>query len=244
MQTLRTAATQPSFTPNNPITLAHTFHVHHELIRLIACTSRTVTYNTSPSSSQANTHTSRTTESATDQKRATLQGVKSGYHRIHAAISNNQMKEPITMQHHSHGIEDTECILQHNKPITWIPQESKRGIKQRQSAHPNHWAHEMDSIRNNRKRIDKTDRQWKQSRLVQLRSTQIHALNPYSNSFSNNSSTFKIIKSNNKSNQFTPLVPPFQDGKQSKQLTHHQRTLVYVRLGGGSTSEESGQLPP
>ena len=126
IQTLRTTTTQPSFTPNNPITLAHAFHVHHELIRLIACTSRAVTYNISPSSSQANTHTSRTTESATDQKRATLQqGVKSGYYKIHAAISNNQMKEPITIQHHSHGIEDTECILQHNKPITWIPQESK-----------------------------------------------------------------------------------------------------------------------
>ena len=35
------------------------------------------------------------------------------------------MKESITINHHSHGIEDTECILQHNKPITWIPQESK-----------------------------------------------------------------------------------------------------------------------
>ena len=138
MQTLRTTTTQPSSTPNNPITIVHALHVHHELIRLIACTSRLVAYGTSPSSPHADIYILRTTESATDQKRATLQGVKSGYHRIQAAISNNQMKEPITMQHHSHGIEDTECILQHNKPITWIPQESKRGIKQRQSAHPNH----------------------------------------------------------------------------------------------------------
>ena len=101
----------------------------------------------------------------------------------------------------------------------------------------------MDSIRNNRKRIDKTDRQWKQSRLVQPQSTQIHALHPYSNSSSTNSSTIKIIKSNGKSNQSTPLVPPLRDRKQSNQLTHPQSTLVHVLLGGGSTSEESGQLP-
>ena len=74
----------------------------------------------------------------------------------------------------------------------------------------------MGSIRNNKKRIDKTDRQWNQSRLVQPQSTQIHALYPYSNSSNTNSSTFKIIKSNGKSNQSTPLVPPFQDRKQSK----------------------------
>ena len=126
MQTLRTATTQPSSTPNNPITLVHAFHVHHELIRLTACTSRTATYGTPPSSSHADIYTLRTTESATDQMGAiSQQGVKSGYHRIHAATSNNQMKESITIQHHSHGIEDIECILQHNKPITWIPQESK-----------------------------------------------------------------------------------------------------------------------
>ena len=111
-------------------------------------------------------------------------------------------------------------------------------------SNPNHSAYEMDSIRNNRNRIDKTDRQWNQSRLVQPRSTQIHALHPYSNSSSTNSSTFKIIKSNNKSSQFTPLVPPFQDRKQSNQLTHPQRTLVHVLLEGGSTSEESSRLPP
>ena len=102
----------------------------------------------------------------------------------------------------------------------------------------------MDSIRNNRNRIDKTDRQWKQSRLVQPQSTQIHASHPYSNSSSTNSSTIKIIKSNGKSNQSTPLVPPLRDRKQSNQLTHPQSTLVHVLLGGGSTSEESGQLPP
>ena len=122
MQTLRTTTTQLSFTLNNPITLDYAFHVHHELIRLTACTSRSVTFGTPSGSPQANTHTSRTTESATDQKRATLQqGVKSGYHRIHAATSNNQIKESITIQHHSHGIEDTEYILQHNKLTTWIP---------------------------------------------------------------------------------------------------------------------------
>ena len=87
-------------------------------------------------------------------------------------------------------------------------------------------------------------RQWNQSRLVQPQSTQIHALRPYSNSSNNNSSTFKIIMSNGKSNQSTPLVPPLRDRKQSKQLTHHQRTLIHVRLEGGTTSEESGQLPP
>ena len=122
MQTLRTTTTQPSFTPNNPITLAHALHVHHELIRLTACTSRVVAYGTSPSSPHADTHTPRITESALDQKGTTSQqGVKSGYHRIHAATSNNQMKESITIQHHSHGIEDTECILHLNKQITWIP---------------------------------------------------------------------------------------------------------------------------
>ena len=121
IQTLRTTTTQPSFTPNNPITLAHAFHVHHELIRLIACTSRVVTFGTPSSSPQADTYTSRTTESALDQTGAiSQQGVKSGYHKIHAATSNNQMKEAITMRHYSHGIEDTECILLHNKPITWI----------------------------------------------------------------------------------------------------------------------------
>ena len=116
-------------------------------------------------------------------------------------------------------------------------------IKEWQSAHPNHCAHEMGSIKNNRKRIDKTDRQWNQSRLVQPQSTQIHALHPYSNSSSTNSPTFKIIKSNDKTNQSTPLVPPLQDRRQSKQLTHPQRTLVHVRLEGGTTSKESGQLP-
>ena len=121
MQTLRTTTTQSSFTPNNPITFAHALRVHHELIRLTACTSRVVTYNASPGSSQADTYTPRTTESALDQTGTTSpQGVKSGYHRIHAATSNNQMKESITMQHHSHGIEDTECILPHKKPMTWI----------------------------------------------------------------------------------------------------------------------------
>ena len=121
MQALRTATTQPSFTPNNPITLVHAFHVHHELIRLIACTSRAVTYSTPPSSSHADTHTPRTTESALDHKGViSQQGVKSGYHRIHAATSNNQMKESITIQHHSLGVDDTECILQYNKQITWI----------------------------------------------------------------------------------------------------------------------------
>ena len=111
-------------------------------------------------------------------------------------------------------------------------------------SNPNHSAYEMDSIRNNRNRIDKTDRQWNQSRLVQPQSTQIHALHPYSNSSSTNSSTIKIIKSNGKSNQSTPLVPPLRDRKQSNQLTHPQRTLVLVQVEGGSTSEESGQLPP
>ena len=121
MQTLRTTTTQPSFTPNNPITLVHAFHVHHELIRLTACTSRVVTYSTSPSSSHADIYTLTTTESALDQKGTTSQqGVKSGYHKIHAATSNNQMKEAITIQHHSHGIGDTECILQYNKHIAWI----------------------------------------------------------------------------------------------------------------------------
>ena len=121
MQTLRTATTQPSSTPNDPVTFVHAFHVHHELIRLTACTSRVVTYNTSPSSPHADTHTPRTTESATDQKGSTSQqGVKSGYHRTHAATSNNHVKESITIQHHSHGIDDTECILQHKKLITWI----------------------------------------------------------------------------------------------------------------------------
>ena len=121
MQTLRTTTTQPSFTPNNPITLVHAFHAHHELIRLTACTSRAVTYSTPPSSSHADTHTPRTTESATDQKGSTSQqGVKSEYHRIHAAALNNQMKESITIQPRSHRIEDTECILLYKKPITWI----------------------------------------------------------------------------------------------------------------------------
>ena len=121
MQTLRTATTQPSSTPNDPITLVHAFHVHHELIRLTACTSRAVTYSTPPSSPHADTHTPRTTESALDQKGATSQqGVKSGYHRIHAATSNNQMKESITMRNYSHGIDDTECIPPHKKLITWI----------------------------------------------------------------------------------------------------------------------------
>ena len=121
MQTPQTSTTQPSFTPNNPITLVHALHVHHELIRLTACTSRVVTYNTSPGSPHADTHTPRTTESALDQKGIIpQQGVKSGYHRIHAATSNNQMKEAITINHHSHGIEDTECILPHKKPMTWI----------------------------------------------------------------------------------------------------------------------------
>ena len=125
MQTLRTTTTQPSFTPNSPITLVHAFHVHHELIRLTACTSRTPTYGTPPSSSHADTHTPRTTESALDHTGATSQqGVKSGYHRIHAATSNNQMKESITMRNYSHGIDDTECILL-NKPIAWIRYESK-----------------------------------------------------------------------------------------------------------------------
>ena len=121
MQTLRTTTTQPSSTPNNPITFVHAFHAHHELIRLTACTSRAVTYSTPPSSPQADTYTPRTTESALDQKGATSQqGVKSGYHKIHAATSNNQMKEAITIQHHSLGVDDTECILQYNKQITWI----------------------------------------------------------------------------------------------------------------------------
>ena len=121
MQTLRTTTTQPSSTPNNPITFVHAFHAHHELIRLTACTSRAVTYSTPPSSPQADTYTPRTTESALDQKGTTSQqGVKSGYHKIHAATSNNQMKEAITINHHSHGIEDTECILPHNKPIACI----------------------------------------------------------------------------------------------------------------------------
>ena len=102
MHTLRTTTTQPSSTPNNPITIVHALHVHHELIRLIACTSRLVAYGTSPSSPHADTYTPRTTESATDQKGIIAQqGVKSGYHRIHAATSNNQMKESITIQHHS-----------------------------------------------------------------------------------------------------------------------------------------------
>ena len=121
MQTLRTATTQPSFTPNDPVTIVHAFHVHHELIRLTACTSRVVTYNTSPSSSHADIYTLTTTESALDQMGAiSQQGVKSGYHRIHAATSNNQMKESITMRNYSHGIDDTECILPHKKLITWI----------------------------------------------------------------------------------------------------------------------------
>ena len=120
MQTLRTTTTQLSFTPNNPITLAYAFHVHHELIRLTVYTSRVVTYNVSPSSPHADTYTPRTTESALDQKGIIQQGVKSGYHRIHTATSNNHMKESITIQHHSHGIEDTECILLRKKPITWI----------------------------------------------------------------------------------------------------------------------------
>ena len=101
----------------------------------------------------------------------------------------------------------------------------------------------MGSIKNNRERIDKTDRQWNQSRLVQPQSTQIHGLHPYTNSSNTNSSTFKIIMSNGKSNQSTPLVTPFRNRKQSKQLTHPQRTIVHVRLEGGTTSEESGQLP-
>ena len=121
MQTLRTATTQPSSTPNDPITLAYAFHVHHELIRLTACTSRAVTYSTPPSSPHADTYTPRTTESALDQMGTTSpQGVKSGYHRIHAATSNNQMKESITMRNYSHGIDDTECIPPHKKLITWI----------------------------------------------------------------------------------------------------------------------------
>ncbi len=121
MQTLWTATTQLAFIPNNPITLVHALHVHHKLIRLTACASRVVAYGTSSSSLYADTHTPRTTGSATDQKEIiSQQGVKSGYHRIHAATSNNQMKESITIQHHSHGIEDTECILRHNKLITWI----------------------------------------------------------------------------------------------------------------------------
>ena len=121
MQTLRTATTQPSSTPNNPITLVHAFHVHHELIRLTACTSRVVTFGTPSSSPHADTHTPRTTESALDQTGTTSpQGVKSGYHRIHAAISNSQVKESITILHHSHGIEDIMLIILHKKPITWI----------------------------------------------------------------------------------------------------------------------------
>ena len=121
MQTLRTTTTQLAFTPNNPITFAHALRVHHELIRLTACTSRAPTYGTPPSSSHADTHTSRTTESALDQKGTTSQqGVKPGYHRIHAATSNNQMKEAITIQHHSHGIGDKMLIILHKKPITWI----------------------------------------------------------------------------------------------------------------------------
>ena len=126
MQALRTTTTQPSSTPNNPITLVHTFHVHHELIRLTACTSRAPTYGTPPSSSHTDTHTPRTTESALDHKGViSQQGVKSGYHRIHAATSNNQMKESITMRHYSHGIEDTMSILPHIKHIAWIRYESK-----------------------------------------------------------------------------------------------------------------------
>ena len=122
MQTLRTTTTQLAFTPNNPVTLVHTLHVHHELIRLTACTSRAPTYGTSPSSPHAGTHTLRTTESALDQKGATTQqGAKSGYYRTHTATSNNQMKESITILHHSHGIGDIVCILLHNKPIAWIP---------------------------------------------------------------------------------------------------------------------------
>ena len=121
MQTLRTTTTQLVFTPNNPITFAHALHAHHELIRLTACTSRAATYNTSSSSPHAGTYTLTTTESALDQKGTTSQqGVKSGYHRIHAATSNNQMKESITMRNYSHGIDDTECILPHKKLITWI----------------------------------------------------------------------------------------------------------------------------
>ena len=121
MKTLRTTTTQLSFTPNNPVTLLHALRVHHELIRLIACTSRVVTYNTSPSSPHADTYTPRTTESALDQKGIIAQqGVKSGYNRIHAATSNIQMKESITMRNYSHGIDDTECILPHKKLITWI----------------------------------------------------------------------------------------------------------------------------
>ena len=120
MQTLRTTTTQPSFTPNNPVTLAYALHVHHELIRLTACTSRVVTFGT-PGSPHADTHTPRTTGSATDQKGViSQQGVKSECHRIHATTSNNQMKESITMRYCSHGIGDTECILPHKKPITWI----------------------------------------------------------------------------------------------------------------------------
>ena len=121
MQTLRTTTTQSSFTPSNPVTLVHAFHAHHELIRLTACTSRVVAYGTSLSSPQADTYTPRTTESALDQTGTTSQqGVKSGYYRIHTATSNNQMKESIKMRHHSHGIDDTECILPHKKLITWI----------------------------------------------------------------------------------------------------------------------------
>ena len=48
-----------------------------------------------------------------------------GYHKIHAATSNNHMKESITMQHHSHGIGDIMLIFLHKKPIALIPQESK-----------------------------------------------------------------------------------------------------------------------
>ena len=107
MQTLRTTTAQPSSTPNNPVTFVHAFHAYHELIRLTACTSRVVAYGTSPSSPHVDTYTPRITESALDQKGIIpQQGVKSGYHRIHAATSNNQMKESITMQHHSHGIGD------------------------------------------------------------------------------------------------------------------------------------------
>ena len=121
MQTPQTTTTQPSSTPNDPITLVHTFHVHHELIRLTACTSRVATYNTPSSSPHADTYTPRTTESALDQKGIIAQqGVKSGYNRIHAATSNIQMKESITMRNYSHGIDDTECILPHKKLITWI----------------------------------------------------------------------------------------------------------------------------
>ena len=97
MQTLRTTTTQLAFTPNNPITFAHALRVHHELIRLTACTSRVVTFGTPSSSPQADTYMPTTTESALDQKGTTSQqGVKSGYHRIHATTSTNHIKESIT----------------------------------------------------------------------------------------------------------------------------------------------------